>query len=142
MGCNIQLPAEQEPNPYLGRWILFRYFFVRKLLLAKYSYAFVALPGGFGTLDEFFEIATLIQTGKILNFPLVLMGSDYWRPLMDFLRDVSLKNGTIAPQDLDRILVNDSPQEVARLLRDQGLKQFGLTLGPRFQRKRSRPVEE
>ena len=80
IGCNIELPEEQAPNPYLDRWITFRHFFVRKVMLVKYSYAFVALPGGFGTLDEIFETATLIQTGKILDFPLVLVGRDFWRP--------------------------------------------------------------
>ena len=85
VGCNIELPQEQQPNPYLDRWITFRHFFVRKVMLVKYSYAFVALPGGFGTLDEIFETATLIQTGKIRDFPLVLMGREFWRPLADFL---------------------------------------------------------
>jgi uncharacterized protein (TIGR00730 family) len=91
VGCNIELPAEQKPNAYLDRWITFRYFFVRKLMLVKYSYAFVALPGGFGTLDEIFETATLIQTRKILDFPLVLMGRDYWQPLLDFMESRLLK---------------------------------------------------
>ena len=81
IGCNIALPQEQEPNPYLDRFIEFEYFFVRKLMLVKYSYAFVVLPGGFGTLDEVFEVATLIQTRKIESFPCVLMGLDYWAPL-------------------------------------------------------------
>ena len=87
VGCNIVLAHEQHPNPYLDRWITFRYFFVSKVMLAKYSYAFVALPGGFGTLDEMFEIATLVQTGKIRDFPLVLMGREYWQPLIDFVRN-------------------------------------------------------
>ena len=80
IGCNIQLPREQKPNPFVDQWITFRHFFVRKVMLVKYSYAFIALPGGFGTLDEIFETATLIQTGKIRDFPLVLMGIEYWRP--------------------------------------------------------------
>ena len=88
-----QLPNEQKPNPYLDRWIEFRYFFVRKVMLVKYSYAFIALPGGFGTLDELFEIATLIQTGKIRDFPVVLMGTDFWEPLLDFLRTASSQPG-------------------------------------------------
>ena len=79
IGCNIELPQEQKPNPYLDRFVEFQYFFVRKVMLVKYSYAFVALPGGFGTLDEVFEVATLIQTGKIEDFPLVLMGLEFWR---------------------------------------------------------------
>ena len=81
IGCNIVLPQEQEPNRYLDKWVEFRYFFVRKLMLVKYSYGFVAAPGGFGTLDELFEVATLIQTGKIRNFPVVLLGVEYWSPL-------------------------------------------------------------
>ena len=86
VGCNIELPHEQHPNPYLDHWITFRYFFVRKVMLVKYSYAFIALPGGFGTLDEMFEVAVLIQTGKIKRFPIVLIGRDYWEPLIEFLR--------------------------------------------------------
>src|SRR5262252_5987902 len=86
IGCNIELPQEQKPNAYLDRWITFRHFFVRKVMLVKYSYAFVALPGGFGTLGEIFETATLIQTHKIRDFPLILVVKDFWRPLLDFLR--------------------------------------------------------
>jgi len=86
IGCNIELPTEQRPNPYLDRWITFRHFYVRKVMLVKYSYAFVALPGGFGTLDEMFEVATLVQTGKVKEFPIVLLGQEYWRPLTDFVR--------------------------------------------------------
>ena len=78
VGCNIELSKEQQPNPYLDRWITFRHFFVRKLMLVKYSYAFIAMPGGFGTLDEFFEAATLVQTEKIKHFPLVLIGRSFW----------------------------------------------------------------
>src|SRR5262245_50073006 len=84
VGCNIELPHEQKPNPYLDVWVTFRHFSIRKTMLVKYSYAFIALPGGFGTLDEIFETATLIQTEKIRDFPLVLMGREYWRPLLDF----------------------------------------------------------
>src|SRR4249919_1864480 len=85
VGCNIELPQEQKPNPYLDQWVTFRHFFVRKLMLVKYSYAFIAMPGGFGTLDEIFETATLIQTHKIKDFPLVLVGKEYWQPMLDFL---------------------------------------------------------
>jgi uncharacterized protein (TIGR00730 family) len=99
IGCNVRLPKEQRPNPYLDRWITFRYFFVRKVMLIKYSYAFVALPGGFGTLDEIFETATLIQTGKIRNFPLVLIGTDYWEPLLAFMRDRLVAQRTVDPED-------------------------------------------
>src|SRR5712691_750720 len=87
IGCNIELPQEQKPNPYLDKWITFRHFYVRKVMLVKYSYAFIALPGGFGTLDEIFETAVLIQTGKIREFPLVIMGREFWQPLLDFMRE-------------------------------------------------------
>src|SRR2546421_5866228 len=85
IGCNIELPREQRPNPYLDRWITFRHFFVRKVMLVKYSYAFIALPGGFGTLDEIFETATLMQTHKMQEFPLVLIGSAFWRAPPDLV---------------------------------------------------------
>jgi uncharacterized protein (TIGR00730 family) len=111
VGCNITLPHEQAPNPYLDRFVEFRYFFVRKVMLVKYSHAFVVLPGGFGTMDELFEAATLIQTQKIEDFPLVLMGVDFWRPLLAFLRDTMVQHGTIAAADLDRILVTDDVAE-------------------------------
>ena len=107
VGCNITLPHEQAPNAYLDRFVEFRHFFVRKVMLVKYSYAFVVLPGGFGTMDELFEAATLIQTGKIEDFPLVLMGTDYWSPLLAFLRDTMVARGTIEARDLERIFVTD-----------------------------------
>jgi uncharacterized protein (TIGR00730 family) len=113
IGCNITLPMEQEPNPYVDRFIEFRYFFVRKVMLVKYSYAFIVLPGGFGTLDELFEAVTLIQTDKIENFPVVLMGADYWNPLLVFMRETLLAAGTISPEDLDLFTVTDSPDEAA-----------------------------
>ena len=131
VGCNIILPKEQTPNAYLDMFVEFRYFFVRKLMLAKYSYAFIALPGGFGTLDELFEIATLIQTDKVKDFPIVLMGRDYWQPLLDFLVDPMLRERTIEKEDIDRFIVSDSPQEVAELCREVGMTQFGLTHGPK-----------
>jgi len=111
IGCNIKLPMEQRPNPYVDRWIEFKYFFVRKVMLVKYSYAFVVLPGGFGTLDEVFETATLVQTGKIKHFPIVLMGVEFWQPMMDYLREKFLKEGTIGPEDLDMLTLTDSPDE-------------------------------
>src|SRR5689334_14667724 len=109
IGCNIILPQEQKPNPYLDKWVEFRYFFVRKMMLVKYSYGFVAAPGGFGTLDELFEVATLIQTGKIKNFPVVLLGVGYWSPLIEFIRGSLLMNAAINPQDVEHLLVTDSP---------------------------------
>jgi uncharacterized protein (TIGR00730 family) len=134
VGCNIELPKEQKPNAYLDHWVTFRHFFVRKLMLVKYSYAFIALPGGFGTLDEIFETATLIQTGKIQQFPLVLMGMAYWRPLLDFLRDRLLKEKTIDSVDCDRVLVTDSAEEAVTSITTIALQRFGLTYGPRARR--------
>jgi uncharacterized protein (TIGR00730 family) len=136
VGCNIELPEEQEPNPYLDDWITFRYFFVRKLMLVKYSYAFVAMPGGFGTMDEIFETATLIQTGKIEEFPVVMMGVDFWRPLVDFLRDTLVPEGTISVGDLDRIFLTDSVPETVDCIRECAMRQFGLTYGPKAKRRR------
>ena len=103
LGCNIRLPEEQRPNPYLDRFIELEHFFVRKVMLVKYSCAFVVLPGGFGTLDEAFEVITLIQTGKLEQFPVVAMGGDYWHRLGDFLRDTLVTEGTIASDDTDLI---------------------------------------
>ncbi|NOT06931.1 MAG: TIGR00730 family Rossman fold protein [Gemmatimonadales bacterium] len=117
IGCNIRLPLEQQPNPYLDRWITFRYFFVRKVMLVKYSFAFVVLPGGFGTLDELFEALTLVQTRKIESFPVILMGTSYWAPLIAFIRETLVTAGTIAPVDVDLLIVSDSPDEAAARVR-------------------------
>jgi uncharacterized protein (TIGR00730 family) len=130
IGCNIELPQEQVPNLYLDRFVTFRYFFVRKVMLVKYSYAFIALPGGFGTLDEVFEAVTLIQTGKIRGFPVVLVGPTYWRPLLDYLRRTMVPAGTIDAVDVDRLLVTDSPEEAASHVRDVAMGRFGVTYGP------------
>jgi uncharacterized protein (TIGR00730 family) len=111
LGCNIRLPQEQRPNRYVDRFVTFRYFFVRKVMLVKYSVAFVVMPGGFGTLDELFESATLVQTGKIAAFPIVLMGTAYWAPLLEFLRDTLAARGMIDRQDLDILTVTDSVDE-------------------------------
>lgn len=117
IGCNIELPHEQRPNPYLDLFLEFRYFFVRKVMLVKYSHAFVVFPGGFGTLDELFETMTLIQTGKILDFPVVIMGLEYWQPLFDLMRGTLLAHGTVSPEDLERLTFTDSPAEaVATIL--------------------------
>ena len=134
IGCNIELPREQKPNEYLDRWVTFRYFFVRKVMLVKYSYAFIALPGGFGTLDELFETATLRQTGKLRDFPLVLVGSEFWRPLVDFLTTL-VKAGTIDAADLQRLRVLDSPEQVVAEIADVAMRRFGLTYGPRLSRR-------
>jgi uncharacterized protein (TIGR00730 family) len=132
VGCNIKLPVEQLPNRFLDEWITFDHFFVRKLMLVKYSYAFIALPGGFGTLDEVFETATLTQTGKILDFPLVLMGEQFWAPLLGFFRERLLPGGTIDPLDFQRILVTDDPKEAVQSVTDVAMHRFGLTYGPRL----------
>jgi uncharacterized protein (TIGR00730 family) len=132
IGCNIQLPQEQKPNPYLDRMVEFRYFFVRKLMLVKYSYAFIALPGGFGTLDEIFETLVLIQTGKVQKFPVVLMGVDFWSPLIGLMRDRLLRAGTIDQGDVDSITVTDSPVEAVTHIRDVTMRDFGLAYDPDF----------
>ena len=131
VGCNIVLPFEQHPNPYVQTTVNIRYFFVRKMLLEKYSYAFVAMPGGIGTLDEIFETAVLIQTGKLREFPFVLMGKSFWTPLLDYLRDTLLAAGTIDTADVARWLVTDSTEEAVKYIREHSLSQFGLTYGPR-----------
>ncbi len=126
VGCNIKLPFEQHPNPYLDRFIEFNYFFVRKVMLVKYSYAFVVLPGGFGTMDELFEAVTLVQTDKIKDFPIILMGRDYWEPLIAFLRNRMIPEGTISPEDMDILFVTDSPQEAIDRIADVAQRNFGF----------------
>jgi uncharacterized protein (TIGR00730 family) len=116
VGCNIVLPQEQKPNPYLDKFVEFRYFFIRKVMLVKYSYAFVVMPGGFGTLDELFEAATLVQTGKINYFPIVLMGREFWEPMFGFLRERMEKIGTISPGDIDLLTLTDSPEEATQIV--------------------------
>jgi uncharacterized protein (TIGR00730 family) len=135
IGCNIRLPAEQKPNPYLDRWITFRHFFVRKVMLVKYSYAFVALPGGFGTLDEIFETTTLIQTRKIQDFPLVLVGRDFWRPLLDFLHGTLERRGLIDRDDVDRLIVTDTAADAVAAVRDIAIPGFRLRYRPPWPRR-------
>jgi uncharacterized protein (TIGR00730 family) len=137
IGCNIELPTEQRPNPYLDRWITFRHFYVRKVMLVKYSYAFVALPGGFGTLDEMFEVATLVQTGKVKEFPIVLLGRDYWRPLTDFVRNRLLVEGTIDPGDAQILFTTDSLEEAVARVAEVGMRRFGLGYATRPRRSRA-----
>jgi uncharacterized protein (TIGR00730 family) len=126
LGSNIQLRHEEAPNLYLDNFVQFKYFFVRKVMLAKYSYAFVSLPGGFGTLDELFEIATLIQSEKMRDFPCVIMGRDYWQPLLDFLCNTLVAQGTIDRADFDRLIVTDSPEEAVTHIREAAIRKFGL----------------
>ena len=118
VGCNIELPHEQAINPYVDLGVEFRYFFARKTMFVKYADAFVILPGGFGTLDELFEALTLIQTGKVRHFPVVLVGSRYWRGLLDWMRDVQLPAGAIAAKDLELLKLTDDPEEVASIIRE------------------------
>ncbi|QIN77851.1 TIGR00730 family Rossman fold protein [Rubrobacter marinus] len=112
VGLNIELPFEQNVNPYVDISVDFRYFFVRKMMLVKYSQAFIIFPGGFGTLDELFEALTLIQTGKVRNFPVVLFGSEYWQGLLDWLAGPMLSEGKISAADLELVVTTDSPAEV------------------------------
>ena len=123
IGCNIELPAEQHENQYLDRFITFRYFFVRKVMLVKYSVAFVVMPGGFGTLDELFEALTLVQTKKIEMFPVVLMGVAYWSRLLDFIRGTLVRNKTIDAADTRLLTVTDSPDEAAAAV-ERALRQY------------------
>ena len=110
VGCNIQLPFEQQSNPYLHKSVTFEHFFVRKVLLIKYSYAFIIMPGGFGTMDEFFETLTLIQTKTITQFPIVLFGKEYYKELWDVLEHMA-NNGSIAKEDLSLVLITDDINE-------------------------------
>ena len=127
VGCNIELPTEQQPNPYLDTMVTFRHFYIRKVMLVKYSYAFVVMPGGYGTLDELFETATLVQTGKIKDFPIVLMGVAYWKPMIDFLRTTMVGERTIDAFDVDRLIVTDSPEEATARIVEVALGRFGLS---------------
>lgn len=125
VGVNIQLPFEQEGNPYVDREVTMRYFFTRKTVLVKYSYAFIVMPGGAGTLDEMFETMTLIQTGKLRNFPIVLMGKDYWAPLMQMV-DRMLEEGMISPEDPDLIFYTDDIEEACAHIERHAVRQFAL----------------
>jgi uncharacterized protein (TIGR00730 family) len=116
IGCNIELPFEQKPNPYQTRSVTFKYFFVRKTMFVKYSRAFIIFPGGYGTLDELFESLTLIQTRKIRNFPVVLFGSKYWGGMMDWIKETLLVEGKINEKDVELLRVTDSPAEVVEII--------------------------
>jgi hypothetical protein len=111
VGCNIELPFEEGTNPYVEESVYFRYFFVRKTMFVKYAEAFVIFPGGFGTMDELFESLTLIQTGKVRDFPVVIMGREYWGGLWDWVRDRMAAEGKISPEDMELVLLTDDPEE-------------------------------
>ena len=125
VGCSIELPHEQQTNAFLDRCVTMHYFFVRKALLVKYSYAFVVMPGGAGTLDELFEALTLIQTGKIKNFPIVLVGTSYWKELIDLINKMA-EFGMIDRQDLNLIFATDSVDEAIAHIRNKAIEPFGL----------------
>lgn len=125
VGCNIVLPHEQIPNPYLDTWVNIKFFFVRKVLLSKYSYAYVVLPGGFGTLDELSEALTLVQTGKILQFPIIVMGLEYHTNLREYFQRM-LDEKTISAVDLELVLFTDSVEEAMQWLNTKAVEKFGL----------------
>src|SRR5215813_9433853 len=125
VGCNIQLPFDQSSNIYLDRCVRLHYFFVRKALLIKYSYDFIFIPVGVGRLDELFEALTLIQTGKIKDFPIVIMGTDYWRHLIDFIQEMA-QRGKISSSDLKLIYATDSVDEAIAHIRTKAIERFGL----------------
>lgn len=118
IGVNIELPFEQKPNPYAKKIISFNYFFVRKVMLVKYASAFVIFPGGFGTMDELFEAITLIQTKKMKYFPLILVEQDYWKGLIDWLKDTMLANGFISKNDLDLIIIEDDLHKIMAIIKE------------------------
>ena len=119
VGLNIRLPMEQEPNPYANIKLEFRYFFVRKVMLAKYSVAFVFFPGGFGTMDEMFEILTLVQTRKIRPVPIVLVGKQFWKPLVSWFTKTLIPENKISPQDLEIFKVLDEPEEIVNHIKEK-----------------------
>jgi uncharacterized protein (TIGR00730 family) len=133
VGCNIVLPFEQSANPYLDKWVNIRYFFVRKVLLTKYSFAFVVMPGGMGTLDEFFEALTLLQTGKVERFPVVLMDTKYHAKLYEYIQQMA-QEGTIHTEDLNLFLFTDSVQEAMDHIEKNAIDQFGLRKKKKFTR--------
>ena len=121
LGCNITLPREQKPNAYLDKFIQFDHFFARKVMLVKYSTAFVVMPGGFGTLDETFEIATLMQTNKLERFPLIAVGTDFWSPLINLARDTMIREGTLSAEDAQFVHRVDTAEDVVRIIGEAGL---------------------
>jgi uncharacterized protein (TIGR00730 family) len=132
LACTIDLPevTTEPPNPYVNKKIKMHYFFVRKVMMTKYSVAFIVMPGGFGTLDELFEMLTLIQTRKMKEFPLVLMGKKFWRPLLDFMRTTLLVESTISSEDIDELLITDSPEEAVDYIYRSLVRVYGGEVHP------------
>ena len=131
VGCNIKLPVEQQPNPYLDKWVYLKYFFIRKVLLVKYSFAFVVMPGGFGTLDECFEALTLMQTRKINDFPIIIFGKEYHQELIEHI-EVMRKSNTIGETDDKLFLVTDDIDEAVQLILEKSIKKYGLRPQTKF----------
>lgn len=125
VGCNIRLPVEQQPNAYLDKWVIMKHFFLRKVLLVKYSFAFVVMPGGYGTMDEYFEALTLIQTHKIKDFPIIILGKEYHKELLAHI-EMMKKETTISAPDSRLFLVTDDIEEATALIREKSIKQYGL----------------
>lgn len=131
VGCNITIPHEQNPNPYLDRVITFYYFFARKVMMMKYAYGFVILPGGLGTLDELSEILELIQTGKNHDFPVVFMGKEHWKGFFDWIQNTLVLSGAVSRDSLNFIHLTDDPNEVMQILRESA-QNLNLNLIPTF----------
>ncbi len=125
VGCNIELPFEQTPNPYMDKWVDIKYFFVRKTLLTKYSYAFVVMPGGFGTLDEYFESITLMQTKMISDFPVVIMDKEFYKNIIAHI-EVMKEMGTISPEDSELFLFTDDVDEAVAYIQNNTIKKYNL----------------
>ena len=125
VGCNIELAFEQDHNPYMDKWVTFKYFFVRKTILMKYSYAFVVMPGGAGTMDELFEALTLIQTKKISDFPVVIIGREYWKNLIELMDDFVIQK-TISAEDLKLFIVTDSVDEAIEHIQKNAVDKYKL----------------
>ena len=127
VGCNILLPQEQDPNPYMDKWMDFQFFFVRKVMLIKYSYGFVVMPGGVGTMDELFQALTLIQTKKVTNFPVVLIGTDYYKDVTE-LFDKMCEEKTISETDKELFLITDSIDEAISHIQTHAVEKFNLNI--------------
>ncbi len=125
IGSNIELPHEQHQNPYLDHWVNIKYFFVRKVLLTKYSYAFIVMPGGFGTLDEFFEALTLIQTKKLQSFPMVIFGREYHKNIIEHI-DLMIEQGTVSKDDLKLLYITDSIDDAVKYIEENTITKFNL----------------